>query len=54
MIRPLRLRHRWMISMLFVLLVMATVLAVACPAPSTHVAALPQALLSAEGSKVSR
>ena len=37
MIRPLRRRHRWMISTLFLLLVIATVLAVARPAPSARV-----------------
>ena len=54
MIRPLRRRHRWMISALFLLLVIATVLAVAHPAPSARVDALPQAVISAEGSKASR
>lgn len=54
MIRPLRRRHRWMISTLFLLLIIATVLAVAHPAPSTQVDALPQAVVSTEGSKASR
>ena len=54
MIRPLRRRHRWMISTLFLLLVIATVLAAAHPTPSTQVDALPQAVLSADGSKASR
>ena len=54
MIRPLRRRHRWMISTLFLLLIIATVLAVAHPAPSTHMDAFPLAVVSAEGSKASR
>lgn len=54
MIRPLRRRHRWMISTLFLLLVIATVLAVARPAPSARVDRLPPAIVSAEGSKASR
>jgi hypothetical protein len=54
MIRPLRRRHRWMIPTLFLLLVIATVLAVARPAPSARVDRLPPAIVSAEGSKASR
>jgi len=54
MIRPLRRRHRWMISTLFLLLVIATVLAVARPAPSARVDLLPPAIVGAEGSKMSR
>jgi len=54
MIRPLRRRHRWMISTLFVILVIATVLTVTHPAPSARVSALPPTLVSAEPSKVSR
>jgi hypothetical protein len=54
MIRPLRRRHRWMIPTLFLLLVIATVLAVARPAPSARVDRLPPAIVGAEGSKVSR
>jgi hypothetical protein len=54
MIRPLRRRHRWMISTLFLLLIIATVLAVARPAPSALVDRLPTAIVSAEGSKTSR
>jgi hypothetical protein len=54
MIRPLRRRHRWIISMLFLLLVIATVLAVAHPAPSARVDRLPAAIVSSEGSKASR
>ena len=53
MIRPLRVRHRWMISTVFLLLIIVTVLAVAHPAPSARVDALP-AVVSAEPSKVSR
>ena len=54
MIRPLRRRHRWMISTLFLLLVIATVLAVARPAPSAGVDLLPPAIVGAEGSTMSR
>jgi hypothetical protein len=54
MIRPLRRRHRWMMPTLFLLLVTATVLAVARPAPSARVDRLPPAIVSAEGSKTSR
>jgi hypothetical protein len=54
MIRPLRRRHRWMISTLFLLLVIATVLAVAHPAPSARVDLLPPVIVSAEGLKMSR
>jgi hypothetical protein len=54
MIRPLRRRHRWMISTLFLLLVIATVLAVAHPAPSARVDLLPPVIVSAEGLKTSR
>jgi hypothetical protein len=54
MIRPLRRRHRWMIPTLFLLLVIAAVLAVARPAPSARVDRLPPAIVSAEGSKASR
>ena len=54
MIRPLRRRHRWMILTLFLLLIIATVLAVAHPAPSARVDALPSAVVSAEPSKASR
>jgi hypothetical protein len=54
MIRPLRRRHRWIISTLFLLLVIAAALAVAHPAPSARVDLLPPAIVSAEGSKTSR
>jgi hypothetical protein len=54
MIRPLRRRHRWMISTLFVVVVFATVLALARPAPSPCVDSLPPALVGAEGSKTPR
>lgn len=54
MIRPLRVRHRWMVSALFLLLIIATVLAVAHPAPSARVDALPPAVVSAEPSTASR
>jgi len=45
MIRPLRRRHRWMISTLFLLLVIATALAVAHPPPSARVDLLPPAIV---------
>ena len=54
MIRPLRRRHRWVIPTLFLLLVVAAVLALARPAPSARVNALPATILSAEGSPNSR
>ena len=54
MIRPLRRRHRWTISTLFLVLVIATVLAVTHPAPSPRLDALPAAVVSTEGSKASR
>lgn len=54
MIRPLRRRHRWMVLTVFLLLFIATMLAVAYPAPSARVDALPAAVVSAEGSKASR
>jgi hypothetical protein len=54
MIRPLRRRHRWMISTLFLLLVIAAALAAARPAPSARMDLLPPAVVSAEGSKTSR
>jgi len=54
MIRPLRRRHRWMISTLFLLLIIAAALALARPAPSARVDLLPPAVVSAEGSKTSR
>ncbi len=50
MIRPLRRRHRWMIPTLFLLLVIAAVLALARRAPSARVDALPPAIAAAEGS----
>jgi hypothetical protein len=43
-----------MISTLFLLLVIATVLAVARPAPSARVDRLPPAIVNAEGSKALR
>jgi len=54
MIRPLRVGHRWMISTLFLLLIIASVLAVTHPAPSARVNALPPAVVSAEPLKASR
>ena len=49
MIRPLRRRHRWMIPALFLLLVIAAVLALVRPAPSARVDALPPAIVGAAG-----
>jgi hypothetical protein len=54
MIRPLRRRHRWMIPTVFLLLFIATILAVAYPAPSARVDTVPPAVGSAEGSRASR
>jgi hypothetical protein len=54
MIRPLRRRHRWIISTLFLLLAIATLLVIARPAPSPRVDALPPAVVSAEEPKTSR
>jgi hypothetical protein len=49
MIRPLRRRHRWVIPGLFLLLVIAAVLAITHPAPSAHVDALPTAIVGGAG-----
>ena len=49
MIRPLRRRHRWIIPGLLVLLAMAAALAIARPAPSARVPALPRAIDEADG-----
>ncbi len=54
MIRPLRRRHRRMLPTLFVLLVVAALLALAHPAPSARMDTLPPAIGRAEGSKTSR
>ena len=54
MIRPLRRRHRWIIPTLLLLLVIAAVLALANPAPSAHVDALPAPIVAAERSPNSR
>jgi len=54
MIRPLRRRHRWMIPTLLLGLVVAALLALARPAPSAQVDALPPAIVAAEGSFNSR
>jgi hypothetical protein len=54
MIRPLRRRHRWTMPTLFLLLVIAAVLALIHPAPSAHVDALPAPIVAAEGSPNSR
>jgi len=50
MIRPLRRRHRWTIPALFLILVVAALLALARPAPSASVDALPAPIVAAEGS----
>jgi hypothetical protein len=50
MIRPLRRLHRWTIPALLLLLAIAAVLALAHPAPSAHVDALPAPIFPAEGS----
>lgn len=50
MIRPLRRRHRWMIPTLLLVLAIAAVLALAHPAPSARMAALPAPIVAAEGS----
>jgi hypothetical protein len=47
MIRPLRRRHRWMVPALFLLLMIAAVLALTHPAPSTRVDRLPAIIASA-------
>jgi hypothetical protein len=41
MIRPLRRCHRWMVPALFLVLIVAAVLALTHPAPLTRVDALP-------------
>jgi hypothetical protein len=54
MIRPLRRCHRWMIPVLFLLLFTAALLALARPAPSARVDALPPAVVAADRSTNSR
>ena len=54
MIRPLRRRHRWMIPMLFLLVLAASLLALLHPAPSARMDRLPPALVGAERSLDSR
>ena len=54
MIRPLRRRHRWIIPGLFLLLVIAAVLAITHPAPSARIDALPPAIVGAAGSARTR
>lgn len=54
MIRPLRRRHRWTIPTLFLLLVIMALLAIARPAPSTRVDALPAPIAAAQRSPNSR
>ena len=50
MIRPLRRKHRWVIPGLFLLFVIAAVLAITHPAPSARIDALPQAIVGTAGS----
>ena len=54
MIRPLRRRHRWVIPGLFLLLVIAAVLAITHPAPSARIDALPPAIVGAAESPRTR
>ena len=54
MIRPLRRRHRWIIPGLFMLLVVATLLAIFHPAPSARIEALPAAIGGSAGSARAR
>ena len=54
MIRPLRVRHRWMIPTLLLVLVIAAVIALARPAPSARMEALPAPIVAAEESPNSR
>jgi hypothetical protein len=46
MIRPLRRRHRWMIPMLFVLILAAALVGLVRPAPSARVETLPSSVVS--------
>ena len=54
MIRPLRRRHRWIIPGLFLLLVVAALLAFNHPAPSARIDALPPAIVGTAGSARTR
>src|SRR5262249_49949714 len=47
MIRPLRVRHRWLVPALFLLLALAAVLALTHPAPSPRVDTLPAIIAGA-------
>jgi len=47
MIRPLRVRHRWLFPALFLLLALAAVLALTHPAPSLRVDTLPAVIAGA-------
>jgi hypothetical protein len=49
MIRPLRRRHRFIIPALLALLIVAAALALAYPAPSSRVEALPRQILDRQG-----
>jgi hypothetical protein len=46
MIRPLRRRHRWMIPLLFVVVLAAALVALVRPAPSARLDTLPPSLVS--------
>jgi hypothetical protein len=54
MIRPLRRRHRWVIPGLFLLLVIAAVMAIMHPAPSPRINTLPPAIVGDAGSERTR
>lgn len=49
MIRPLRRRHRWIVSGLFVLVIVAAALALSRPAPSALMDALPRQIVDLRG-----
>jgi len=46
MIRPLRRRHRWMIPLLFLVVLAAALVALVRPAPSARVDTLPSSVVS--------
>jgi hypothetical protein len=46
MIRPLRRRHRWMIPVLFLVVLAAALVALVRPAPSARVETLPSSVAS--------
>jgi hypothetical protein len=49
MIRPLRRRHRWIVPGLLAMLVVATALALAYPAPSSRLEVLPREIVDLLG-----